>query len=215
MLFRNKTLIASACALLFTAPAFAGASLDTLLSGGTIFSNNGKLLFSDFEFTPILNAPAASDIEVTTLDDGLLFGSPIEADSETDTVDYDISYRVTGIDIEIDSVFAQSNGSSSGGGEASIYKIIEKEQDQPLTQITNTFNQGGSISFSSSSFSPEAYLYVRDEVSVEANDGTAGLSDFSQTFGTSSISAVPSPTAALAGMALLGVIGIRRRRPAK
>ena len=206
----NKTLIASACTLLFTAPAMAGASLDTLLGGGSLFSNNGKLVFSDFEFTPIINAPAASDIEILTLDNGLLFGSPIFTDDSTGTIDFDISYKVSGVDVKIDSVEMQSTGSGTGGGQAGVYKVIEN-----LANLTNVFSNSSTISSGSAGFEAQDYIYVRDDIFAAPNNGTAGLSDFTQTFGTTAgPTAVPSPTAALAGLALLGVVGIRRRRGA-
>lgn len=214
MVLSNKTLIASTCTLLFTVPATAGASLDTLLSGATLFSNNGKILFSDFEFTPILNAPEASDIEVVTLDDGLLFESPVSADSNTDGIDFDISYKVSGIDVQLNSVQMQSVGSSSGSGKTEIYKVVENGRNQSIADLTNAYDAFSAFMSSGDGFDPQAYLYVKDDVMVSSNGGgTAGLSEFSQTFGTTSFSAVPTPTAALAGMALLGVVGIRRRRP--
>ena len=215
MFLSNKTLIASSCTLLFTVPAMAGASLDTLLGGDTLFSNNGKILFSDFQFTPILNAPQASDIEVVTLDDGLLFETPVSADSNTTEIDFDISYKASGVDVLLNSVQMQSAGSATGGGTTDIYKTVEDERNEGILALTNAFDDSTQLSFTESGFSSEAYVYVTDEVSVDPNDGTAGLSEFSQTFGSTSVSAVPTPTAALAGMALLGVVGIRRRRPAK
>lgn len=210
MYLQNKTLIASACTLLFAVPAMAGASLDTLLGGGSLFSNSGKLVFSDFEFTPIINAPAASDIEILTLDNGLLFGGPLFADASSGTIDFDISYKVSGVDVKIDSVAMQSTGSGTGGGQAGVFKVIEN-----LANLTNIFSNTTTISSSSSVFAAQDYIYVRDDIFAKPNSGTAGLSDFSQTFGTTSgPSAVPTPTAALAGMALLGVVGLRRRRGA-
>lgn len=200
----NKTLIASACTLFLSVPAMAGASLDTLLGGGSLFSNNGKLVFSDFEFTPIINAPSTSDIEILTLDNGLLFDSPIDADESADAIDFDIAYKVSGVDVQIKSVSMQSTGSGTGNGQAGVTKVIEE-----LTNLTNVFSNTTILANSTSNFSPQDYIYVRDNIFAEPNTGTASLSSFTQTFGTT---AVPSPTAALAGLALLGVVGIRRRR---
>ncbi len=205
---KTKTLIASACTLLFTVPAMAGASLDTLLGGGSLFSNNGKLVFSDFEFTPIINAPAASDIEILTLDNGLLFNSPISTDANSGSIDFDISYKVAGVKVQLNSVKMQTTGSSTGGGQAGVFTAIEN-----LGNLTNTFSGTSTtyILMGSRNFAPQDYIYVRDEIFATPNNGTAGITDFSQTFDTA---AVPTPTAALAGFALLGVVGMRRRHGA-
>lgn len=208
MYFKNKIMIASACTLLLTVPAMAGASLDTLLGGGSLFSNNGKLVFSDFEFTPIINAPSASDISIITLDSGLLFGSPMFTDASSGIIDFDISYKVAGVGVKLDSVEMKSTGSSTGSGQAGVFKVIEN-----LANLTNIFTSTTTMSSSSTSFDALDYVYVRDDIFAKPNTGTAGLSDFAQTFGTiASPTAVPSPTAALAGLALLGVVGMRRRR---
>lgn len=210
MYLKNKIMLASACTLLFTVPAMAGASLDTLLGGGSLFSNNGKLVFSDFEFTPIINAPSASDISIITLDSGLLFGNPMFADASSGTIDFDISYKVSGVGsgVKIDSVEMKSTGSSTGSGQAGVFKVIEN-----LANLTNVFTSSTTLSSAMTTFDAQDYIHVRDDIFLKPRSGTAGLSDFSQSFGTTGLAtAVPSPTAALAGFALLGVIGMRRRR---
>ena len=210
MRFKKQTLIASACTLFLTVPAWAGASLDTLLGGGSLFSNNGKLVFSDFEFTPILNAPAASAIQVHMLDSGLLFGGPLFTDSSSGTIDFDVSYKVSGVKTKLTSVSMQSTGSSTGDGQAGIFKVIEN-----LANLTNVFTTSTTLSNTSTDFEAQDYIYVRDDVFAKPNNGTAGLSDFRQTFGTTSVSAVPTPTAALGGILLLSAVGLRRRRATK
>jgi MYXO-CTERM domain-containing protein len=221
MLFSTKNLIATSLVLLISAPAFAGASLDTLLGGGSLVSNNGKLVFSDFSFTPIQNAPASSNIEIITLDSGLLFGTPIFTASATGIIDFDIAYKVSAIDSKIVSARMQSTGSGTGTGAAGIFKVIEDANGQGLANMTNAFTSSTTLSNAETFFAGQGSILVRDDVFANAGvNGTAGSSDFRQIFGledggtgtSATPTAIPSPTAALGGLALLGFAGLRRRR---
>lgn len=220
MVFSSKILLATACTLIISAPAFAGMSLSSLVGGGTIVSTDGLLEFSDFAFTPIRNAPAASDIDIQALDSGLLFGTPIFTDSSTGFVDFGISYKVTGIDVSIVSASMRSTGAGALGGAAGVYKVIEDADLQGIANLANAFSSSTTLSNATAGFAAQNSIYVRDDIFASPGQGIAGLSDFSQTFGTETgtggetPTAIPSPTAALAGMALLGIIGLRRRRGA-
>lgn len=211
MRLSTKTLLASATSLLLAGSALAGASLDTLLNGEILYSDNGELQFSDFQYTPALNAPEASDIEVLVLEDGLLFQTDILADQTTGEVAFDLAYKVTGETSAIENVYMQSKGYVSGNGEAELEKMFDDMIGQEVVSLSNYFgNAKIESSFTSANFAPNSFINVQDSIFVNPGTGTAEISEFSQTFGTAS--AVPSPTAALAGVALLGVIGLRRRR---
>ncbi|MFK7789624.1 MAG: hypothetical protein AB8C95_09070 [Phycisphaeraceae bacterium] len=221
MFISKKTLFAAACTFVLSAPAFAGVSLSSLFGGGTLTSDNGLLEFSDFQYTPIRNAPAAADIDIQTLDSGLLFGTPIFTDSSTGFIDFGISYKVSGIGASIVSAQMQSTGSGFNGGAAGVIKVVEGSEGQGLANLINSFSSSTTLSNVSALLAPQDSIYVRDDVFALPGQGVAALSDFSQVFGTTTEgetagpTAVPSPTAALAGVLLLGAIGVRRRRDSK
>lgn len=217
----RKTLLAAACSFVFTAQAFAGASLGSLVNGGSLFSGDGTLEFSDFAFLPIINAPSSGDIQVITLDNGLLFGGPLFTDSSTGIIDFNVSYTVRGNGVSITSASLQSTGSSTGGGQSGVFQVVEDDSAQGLANLTNVFTANTTISNTTFAFEAQDSIFVRSDIFASPGSGTAGLSDFSQTFGTETLddnggetgpTVVPSPTAALAGMALLGAIALRRRR---
>lgn len=216
---KNKPLIVSACTLLFTVPAWAGTSLDTLLGGGSLTSNNGKLVFSDFEYMARRNAPATSDIEILTLDNGLFFDSPIFVDFHNnpnliDYIEYVIFYKVSGVGVNINSATMQSTGSSTVNGAAGAIKGIDR--DNLFTGINHKrlftgYSNIRTIPSASVSFEPLDYINISDNIFAVPEEGSAGIRNFTQTYGTTPI---PSPTAAMAGLALLGIVGMRRRRGA-
>jgi len=223
MIFSNKHVIATAVALTLTAPAFAGASLDSLIGGGSVLSDNGTLVFSDFQFTPTTNAPSAADIEVIAMDNGLLFGTPIFTDSTTGIIDFDVAYKVTGVDTQIQSVASESTGSSTSDGSASVEKTILDAANTELASLTNLFSDGATVSTGTAAFAPQDAVYVTDEFIGNPSNGSSELSQTQQTFETTkeltlspetTPTAIPSPTAAIAGIVLLGAMGIRRRRSA-
>jgi hypothetical protein len=201
-------------ALLFAGQASAGVSysLDSLLSGGSLNSADGKLVFSDFAYTQF-NGPSAGNIQVSAVDSGLSFGTPFVALDTT--IDFNIEYKVTGVDVLINGVSMKSTGSGSGTGVAGIFKVAEGSES--AVNLANIFSSQVTNSSASSSFSAESSVLVRDDIfGIPGENGIAGVSDFTQTFSTTGteVNPIPSPTAALAGVALLGVIGMRRRRSA-
>ena len=229
MILSNKHLLVTAVALTLSAPAFAGASLDSLLGGGVILSGNGSLSFSDFQFTPTTNAPSAADIDVTALNDGLLFGNSVFTNSTTGIVDFNVSYSVTGIDVQIQGVESQSLGSGSNGGSVNIETIVLDAASNELANLTNTFSDNATVADDDVVFAPEAEISISNTFLISFENGSADVSQNLQSFETietaeeeqeeesqseSSPTAVPSPTAAIAGVLLLGAMGIRRRRNA-
>lgn len=213
MLFSKKTLVATAAAAaaMVSASAFAGASLDSLLGGGSLFSSNGLLEFSEFQFDPIINAPSAADIDVATTSSGIRFGSnELFSDSTLGGFDFEISYKVTGVGALINGVAMRTTGSATADGRVGIFKTVEN-----TANLTNIFSSSSTLSNTSASFDPLSEIYVFDDIFATPKTGTAGLSDFTQTYSTTTApkpTAIPSPTAALAGLALLGAISLRRRR---
>lgn len=221
MILSTKNLIATSLALVLSSSALAGASLSSLLSGGTLNSNNGKLAFSEFQYNPVTNAPAASDIEIITLDNGLLFGSPIFTDSTTGIVNFDVAYKVEGVQSQIVSVDMDATGSTTDNGVAGVSKTVQDLDGLSVAQLNQYFG-GVSTDIKNAAFNAVNGLVVLDEIYLLGDNGRAELEEFQQTFGTTdesdenkafgTPSSVPSPTAALAGLALLGVVGMRRRR---
>lgn len=221
MILSTKNLIATSLALVLSSSALAGASLSSLLSGGTLNSNNGKLAFSEFQYNPVTNAPAASDIEIITLDNGLLFGSPTFTDSTTGIVNFDVAYKVEGVQSQIVSVAMDATGSTTDNGVAGVSKTVQDLDGLSVAQLNQYFG-GVSTDIKNAAFNAVNGLVVLDEIYLLGDNGRAELEEFQQTFGTTdesdenkafgTPSSVPSPTAALAGLALLGVVGMRRRR---
>lgn len=228
MMISTKNLLATSLALLISAPAFAGASLDSLIGGGTLVSNNGKLVFSDFQFTPGSNVPAngANSIDVTTLDSGLLFGSPIFIDSATGIIDFDIAYKASGVGAKIISAAMQTNGAYSGEALAGAVKTIRDLDNNILAEVRNAIGTGNLSASDAAAFAAQDAVNVGDSFSAfgGGGGGAEGFVEVRQTFETleeqsdesdltkTPTTAVPSPTAALAGFALLGLVGMRRRR---
>lgn len=222
MMIHTKKLIATSLAMLLTAPAFAGASLDTLLGGGSLLSNDGKLVFSDFEFTPVTNAPSASDIEIMALDSGLLFGTPTFTKSVTGIIDFDISYKVSGVDAQIFSATTTAQASVSGSGEVLLSKTIAGANNQVLANLSGGISSSASSSTSEVQLTPQNSVLVSDGIYASSVESISSAVSAAQTYSTSSDEiaeplsidpgSVPSPTAALAGMVLLGAMGVRRRR---
>ena len=226
MIFSTKNLISTSLVLLISAPAFAGTSLSSLLSGDSLTSNNGKLVFSGFAFTPGNNAPAAAAgaIDVTTLDKGLLFGSPVFIDSATGIVNFDVAYKVTAIDSKIISAAMQTNAKYSGDAQANAIKVIKNASGVDLAILENAIATGNLSASDSAAFAALADIGVSDSFSAFGGGGSGanGSVEVIQTFetiddetsgaDTSAPTAAPSPTAALGGLALLGLAGMRRRR---
>lgn len=221
MMIHTKKLIATSLAMLLTAPAFAGASLDTLLGGGSLTSNDGKLVFSDFKFTPVSNAPAASDIEILTLDSGLLFGTPTFTKSVTGIIDFGIDYKVSGVGAQIVSVDMISQGTVTGDGEILVDKVVTTTDDLLLAELTSSISSSGSSAGNKLQITPQNAVDVSDGFYSAAPSIVASAISTEQNFATADTQAVatrvdpssaPSPTAALAGMLLLGAMGVRRRR---
>lgn len=212
MFARHAKLLAVGLLVGSQASAGPSYSLSSLLGGGTVNSENGKLVFSDFVYTPFLNAPSATDIIVKSLNTGIAFGSPVF--TLTAPVNFNIQYKVSGVGVLIDGVTMQSTGSGTGTGSASAFKIVENDLNIGLANLTNAFGASTTIGTSSASFDPNAALLIRDGFNaLPGEQGSAGLTDVSQTFNTvDTLTAIPSPTAALAGVALLGLVGMRRRR---
>jgi len=224
MFFTTKNLIATSLALLVSAPAFGAASLSSLLGGGTLTSGNGKLVFSDFAFSPAPAIAAAGDIDVTTLDSGLLFGSPIFIDSASGIIDFGISYKATGNGAQIVGADMATTGAYSGQAQASAIKAISDADGNLLAELNNVISTGNLSASDAISFAAQSSVSIDDSFSASGagGSGAQGSAQFEQTFETvddetsagdeSTPTAVPSPTAALAGLALLGVVGLRRRR---
>ena len=218
----TKKLIATSLAMLLTAPAFAGASLDTLLGGGSLLSNDGKLVFSDFAFTPITNAPSASDIEISTLDSGLLFGTPTFIKSVTGIIDFDVNYKVSGVDAQIVRSEMTSQGTVTGDGEVLVNKVVAGAGDLVLAHLSSSISSSASSSSSGAQFAPQSSVRVSDSFYASSGGSIASAISTEQSFATASEEvaeplsidpgSVPSPTAAFAGMLLLGAMGVRRRR---
>lgn len=208
-------------AVFFCSPALAGpsTSLDLLLGGDSLVSNSGKLVFSDFEYLALRNAPSTSDIKIHTLDNGLFFDSPIFVDYHNnpnliDYIEYTIFYKVSGVGVNINSATMQSTGSSTVNGAAGAIKGIDR--DDLFTGINHKrlvtgYSNIRTIPSASTSFDPLDYISISDNIFAVPEEGSAGIRNFTQTYGTTP---VPSPTAALAGLALLGVVSLRRRRSA-
>lgn len=225
MTFHNKAL-ATAVALTLAAPAFAGPSLGSLIGGGSVVSGNGTIVFSDFQFTPNANAPAAADIEVIALDSGLLFGTPIFTDSTTGIIDFDVVYKATGIGTYIERAELDSLGAQSNNGQASVVKTISDTANNQLASLSSVFSNAANASNGGvAAFAPQGAVYISNAFLGNGFGGSASLTQTRQTFGTTqeetnelalasvpAPAAIPSPTAALAGIALLGAMGMRRRR---
>lgn len=227
MILPSKHLFVTAVALTLTAPAFAGTSLDSLIGGGSVLSQNGTLSFSDFQFTPTTNAPSAANIEVIALDNGLLFGTPIFTNSTTGIIDFNVAYRVTGIDTQIQGVESQSLGSSSNGGSASVETTVLDAASIQLASLTNIFSDDTTVTVDAAAFAAQDEISISDTFLLDLSSGSADVIQNLQTFETIEIAeeqeegqpetsptAIPSPTAAIAGVLLLGAMGVRRRRGA-
>ena len=221
----TKNLIAASLAMALATPALGAASLSSLLGGGSLTSGNGKLVFSDFDFTPAPAVAAAADIEVIALDNGLLFGSPIFIDSATGIIDFGISYKATGVGAQITGAAMATDGQYSGEVDANAYKLIKDGQGNTLAELNNLISTGNLSASDSASFAAQSSVAIEDSFSASGGGGTGaeGSVSVQQTFETldeetgdgdtqSTPTAIPSPSAALAGLALLGVIGLRRRR---
>jgi|GEM_PF-3569461 len=202
----------TAAILAIVAPSAMAATttLDTLLGGGSIVSYNGLLTFSDFSYYGGLNAPDASEIGVTTdnANDAncITFATPsfFSFDKNLDlTIEYVVTaaagYKIVGVEMK-------STGDADGTGAAGVYKVVED-----TASLKNIFLEAFVNSTESKDLPPaQAYLIRDDAFVVPGRDGFGGLSDITQCYELAT--GVPTPTAALAGLAMLGFAGIRRRR---
>lgn len=191
------------------AAAYAGTAdadtifLDSLLGGGAVTS--GDLTFYDFEYSPNSNAPGAEFISVQAVSQGIKFAVPL-LQVGTGVVDFDITYKVAGLGGP-GLAGLSSVGHGDDGGFTTIIQNINAGTDL-LATINNNFIDGGGWNFDSAEFSGVSPLKITTDVGLWAGGGTASLSDWTQTFGVSSI---PAPAAGLGGMVLLGLVMARRR----
>ena len=207
---RSLTLkFAAAAALAVTPTAFAGGSflLQTLIDNDSVLvSDNGLLEFADFDFVNnfdfLGSPPDADEIAVKVLEDGLKFTTPTISGADT-LVDFNIYYSVTGLGGPIVGATMTANGAVTDGS-AGVLKTMTEDGQIGVDALAVLFTDQQTTPFDSTTFEPQARIYVADDIFVVPN---GGISDFTQTY-----SVIPSPTAALAGMALLGVVGLRRRR---
>ncbi|MEM9345705.1 MAG: hypothetical protein AAGB26_03715 [Planctomycetota bacterium] len=216
---KTKWMVTSACLLLLAVPAMGGASLDTTLNGGSLFSNNGDIESFDSKFTPILNPAEATDTNAEAFSSGLLIADTDAGDAIKASGEIDLSYDSAGADTLLVAIepFTATGGSSVD----SEREKITANQRVEFGVFTNGSGGGASAGGSGGGGggggggSADAETKTEDLAYSELADvyfSEESPSDQEVVSERVTPSSAPSPTAALAGMALLGVMGLRRRR---
>lgn len=214
MIGSTRKTFAIALLLCGSSPALAGsATLSDLITGSTITSDNGKLVFSNFTYYNYINGPVASDIQVVSTESGLTFASPIFTFSNN--IDFNIHYTVDAGECAIESASTHSTGSGTGNGYVAVLQVVETESGQGVGNLTNAFANGLTLSNQTVGFAPKSSLNVRTDFAFKPGSGTAGLSDVTQNYSITcptDVTAVPTPSALIAGIGMLGFVAARRRR---
>ncbi len=191
----------------------SSATLQQLIDGAT-FETNGFTFF-DFTYSPSTGAVQASDINVQTVSGGLQFSfsPPLLANVNNQIIEFDINYYASaGTGRLFNQATLSSAISTIGSGEIGIGGVVADESLSFLADLDNSASMGVLVDFASATFSPTEEIFVTNGFGLSGDDnGNATLSEFTQTFAI-----VPTPTAAAAGLSLMGVLALRRRgqRPA-
>lgn len=202
----------------FTSANAASVSLDTLLAGGTFTS--GDKTISDVSYTAVGNMPAASNIIVTSVEDGGNYGFRFnggffDLGGDNTASDAFIEFTVTVNDpsMEIVGAILQGNPAVVGTGNG-IAQITETF----LPTVTNAqleihdLHPGGFVGLDSLTFANgHKTLTVQKDILLNAEDNAvATLSFFDQYFVQQQ---VPEPASAgLMSFGLLGLLAAKRRR---
>lgn len=207
--------------------AQAGTLQDLLVPGATI--TVGDKLFSNFhDYTSSAGAPAAGTVVVTPItsgsEEGLRFTfDGLSAGPTSGLVAvgfyYDVQSTVEGnlvSDISLSTVGSATNGS--------FWKVFETITDATAPNQANNVQSGSllNINYAHTVFGePIALANVHKTISMLSSGGTASITSIDQTFSQTTAegtpAAVPLPSAAWMGMALIGGIGgmkLRRKRMA-
>lgn len=230
MLYPTKHLTAAVTAASLCAPAFAGLSLDNLTGDPAQTPSKESVIQTDSAFSHGLTKVAPADVETIELDEALLFGTAIFNDPLTGILEFEAVEQILTAEPQLEVVPVgtdepETTGAEGQGGEQVLLETADGgaakatggvRDDFPLdfgapvetvvypdiniesSPIVQQFNQAASID-------EEALALLEDE---------GENADETTTPPAASPTAVPSPTAALAGAFLLGALGMRRRRNA-
>ncbi|MEM6260483.1 MAG: MYXO-CTERM sorting domain-containing protein [Planctomycetota bacterium] len=214
---KTNRMVVSAWSLLVAVPAIGGASLDTALNGDSLFNAGDEIESFDSKLTPILNLDQATDTDAEAISSTLLFAGTEAAKASGD---FEAVYDAAGADTLLEAI--EPVVASGGSSIDSEREKIATNQRVEFGVFTNSAGGGASAGGAGGvggggggGGSAEVETKTEELVYSELADvyfTEESVSEQKVVSEQVTPSSAPSPTAALAGMALLGVMGLRRRR---
>ena len=222
--YRNKALLASLVAVAGILGADAGATtLDLLVGGGTLTSDAGDLLFSNFAATPsgsLSSDLSQYDISALTGQEGVVITGPFSLSNGqvgVINIEFDVSFLTGGL--FLNGAALDFSGTIVDGIGMEFTTVSEDLLDGPLPGgipipgdadlAVVAMGDGAFTGIDTAAFDPILSLHVFKDINITTTGAgqTVTIDSIEETF-----SVIPEPgTAALMALGLLGLASLGRR----